>query len=52
MLAGVITSDTALTYATNKNNLSLSLSDSTRGESSADDGLIPLASSDDMELVR
>jgi twitching motility protein PilT len=52
VLAGVITSDTALIYATNKNNLSLSLSDATRGESSADDGLIPLASSDDMEFVR
>lgn len=43
---GVITEEVALTYATNRNNLKLMLSDLGRGESTEDDGTLELVSSD------
>ena len=51
VIQGVITPETALTYSTNKTNLSLKLADVGRGEESADDDLIALAPNhDQMEL--
>ena len=43
---GVIAEDVALTYATNRNNLKLMLSDLGRGEKTEGDGTLELVSSD------
>jgi len=51
VIQGVITPETASTYASNKTNLSLKLADLGRGEESADDDIIALAPDhDQMEL--
>ena len=51
VIQGLITPETALTYATNNTNLALKLADVARGEESSDDDIIALAPShDQMEL--